>query len=158
MATILSPFTRGVANVAYASEAGCIAVNDFYADVTAADLALNNIIDLGILPAGHTITDAIFMPGDLDTGTTLTLDIGIVSGTPGNTTDVRTVGTELFAGSTAAQTGAIARLNTLSALTIVATPADRSIGVKIATAAAGATAGRIRLRVLSHAVNSGFVY
>ena len=157
MATILSPFARGVANVAYASEAGCIAVNDFYVDLVTGDLLANNIIDLGILPAGHTITDAILMAGDLDTGTAMTMDIGIMSGNVGDSTSVRTVGTELFAASTAAQTGAIVRPTTRSALTIVASPADRSIGVKIVAAPTGATAGRIVLRVLSHAVNSGFV-
>lgn len=159
MATILSDFAKRVRNTVNGDCAGDMIVNRFYIDLGVNDLALNNLIDLGVLPAGHTIVGAKLLPDDLDTGTTLTLNVGLMSGTPGDAVSVRTVGTELFAASTAAQTGSGADVAvTKTALTIPAAPLDRSIGVQIAAAPTGATAGRLRLLVEMAAVHSGVVF
>lgn len=159
MSIILSDFAVRKQDTVNGDCAGDLVVNQFYVDLKAADLALNNVIDLGILPAGHTVHGAQLIPDDLDTGTTITLDVGIMSGVPGTSDASRTVGQELFAASTAAQTGAVvSTATTKSALTIVAQPFDRSIGVKVAAAPTGATAGRVRLTVSMFAVNSGAVY
>lgn len=159
MAIILSPFATRQQRVIAGDSAGDLVVNRFFADLKVADLALNNVIDLGVLPAGHTIHGAQLIPDDLDTGTTITLDVGLMSGTVGENNASRTVGQELFAASTAAQTGAVATTaSTKSALTITPVGYDRSIGVKIAAAPTGATAGRLRLTVSMHPANSGEVY
>jgi hypothetical protein len=155
MATMLSDFAKRVRNTVNGDCAGDVVVNRFYVDLAAADLVLNNVIDLGILPAGHTVTDAILIPDDLDTGTGITLDVGIMSGTPGDGVSARTVGQELFTASTAAQTGAVTNLSQKTGFTIAASAADRSIGVKIAVAPTGATAGRLRLLVSMAPVHSG---
>lgn len=133
--------------------AGDTIVQDYFIDLTAAQLVLNDIIDLGILPAYHVVSDALLIPDDLDTNGTplIALDVGIMSGVPGDTVTARTCGAEIFAASTAAQTGVVARPTLPSAFKILATEADRSIGVKIQAAPATGAAGRIRLRVFMHA-------
>lgn len=160
MPTFASTFSTHVSNTANSDNAGSTVVNQFYIDVTAAQLVAGNIFDIGILPAGHTVIDAMLLPTDLDTnGTpTITLDVGIMSGFVGDTTSVRTSGAEIFAASNAAQTGAVARPTLPSAFTIVAEPVNRSIGVKVVTGPATAAAGRIRLIVAAAPVDSKFVY
>jgi hypothetical protein len=154
MTTLASKFAKGYPlPTVNAPTAGVVVANDFFVDLTAAQIVAGDIIDLGILPAGHTVSDVILAPDDLDTNVspTLTLDVGIMSGTPGDTTSVRTCSAVIFSASTAAQSGTPARPSLKSAFNILPTDADRSIGVKIVTGAATAAAGRIRLRVFSHA-------
>lgn len=138
-----------------ADSAGDTVVNDYFFDITAAQIVANDIIDLGILPAYHSVSDAVLLPDDLDTNgaATITLDVGIMSGTPGDTASARTCGAEIFSASTAAQSGAAVRPTLPSAFKILAAELDRSIGVKIVTGAATATAGRVRLRVFMHAAD-----
>jgi len=150
MAIIASKFTKHVTTAVSGGYAGHVIANDYFVDVTAAQIVLNDIVDLGILPANHTVVDAILIPDDLDTNAspTVALDVGIMSGTPGDDTSARTCGTELFAASTAAQGGTPTRMSAKTGFTILPTANDRSIGVKFQAAAATAAAGRIRLRVL----------
>lgn len=156
-AIILSQFAKRVLDTVNGDCAGDLVVNDFYVDLAAGDLVAGNVIDFGILPAGHSISNVQLIPDDLDTnGTpTLALDIGLMSGTPGANDATRTVGQELFAGSTAAQTGSVVTPTLKSAYTVQAQNYDRSIGVKIATGPATAAAGRLRARVTMYAANSG---
>lgn len=149
MATILSDYAKRVRNTINGDCAGDVVINRFFIDLLATDLVLNNVIDLGILPAGHTVVNAFLLADDLDTNgaPTITLDVGIMTGTPGDAVSVRTVGQELFTASTAAQTGAGTPMSQKSGFMIASTSADRSIGVKIATAPATAAAGRLRLLV-----------
>lgn len=160
MPTIVSTFTAvsRQGNTNASDRKGDQSVNHFYVDLKAADLVANNIIDLGILPPGHTVVDAVLVPDDLDTGAGITLDVGILSGTIGDAVSVRTCGTELFSASTAAQTGTPARISAKSAFTIAASQNARSIGAKIVAAPTGATAGRLRLIVTAAPVDSGFAY
>lgn len=159
MSIILSQFATRVLTTTNGDCAGDLVVNQFYVDLKAADLVANNVIDLGILPAGHTIHGAQLVPDDLDTGTTITLDVGIMSGVTGTPDASRTVGQELFVASTAAQTGSVATTAaTKSAFTLMAKPYDRSIGVKIVAAPTGATAGRLRLTVTMFPTDSNVQY
>lgn len=160
MPTILSRFATREANTNVANRKGDVSANQFYVDLKAADLVANNIIDLGVLPAGQTIVDAVLIADDLDTnGTpTITLDVGILSGTVGDAVSVRTCGTELFAASNAAQTGATVRVSAKSAFTIPAAGHNRSIGAKVVAGAATGAAGRLRLLVTSTPVDSGFQF
>jgi hypothetical protein len=147
MATIASKF-HDTLPVAYGDCANDLIVNNFFIDVTTAQLILNNVFDIGVIPAGHTVIDAVLIPDDLDSGTAIALDVGIMSGTPGDIVSTRTIGAEIFAANTAAQTGAIARPSLPSAFKILATQADRSVGVKVQTAPTTAVAGRIRLQLV----------
>lgn len=146
--TKASDFAKGVLPTPAGDCAGDIVLNDCYIDVTAAQLTLNAMFDVGILPAGHIPVAVTLNPDDLDSGTpAVTLDVGILTGTPGDTVSDRTCGTEFLAASTVGQGGteASATMESLRAVT----PVDyhRSIGVKVAAAPATAVAGRIRLRV-----------
>lgn len=147
MTTIASKF-HDVLPVAYGDCANDLIVNNYFIDVTTAQLILNNVFDIGVIPAGHTIIDAVLIPDDLDSGTAIALDVGVMSGTPGDIVATRTIGAEIFAASTAAQTGAIARPTLPSAFKILATQADRSVGVKVQAAPTTAVAGRIRLQLV----------
>lgn len=133
--------------------AGDTIVNDYFYDIPAAQVVLNDIVDLGILPAYHTVSDAILVTDDIDTNgaPTIALDVGLMSGTPGDTVSARTCGNELFAADTTARTGGATRMSAKTGFLVLATETDRSIGVKIQAAAATAAAGRIRVRVWMHA-------
>lgn len=148
----VSSFSKGTLATIVGGCAGDVVVQDVYYDVASGQNVLNDIIDIGILPANHTISDAILFPDDLDSnGTPLcALDVGIMSGTPGDAVSARTCGAEIFAASTAAQTGSVVRPTLKSAITILPSNIDRSIGVKFQAAAATAVAGRIRLRLFMH--------
>lgn len=153
MATLVSKFSSGQLATPTGDCFGDVVAQDLFFDITAAQLVLGNIIDLGILPAGHTVTNAILIPADLDTNGTplVALDVGIMSGTPGDAVSARTCGTELFSADTTARTGgAVSKITQPSAYTILAVGYDRSIGVKIQAAPATAAAGRIRLRLEIH--------
>jgi len=155
MAQLLSKFASRQLQVPSADRAGDVIVADYFIDVTAAQLTVGALIDLGPLQANMTVSDAILIPDDLDTNGTplMTLDVGIMSGTPGDATSTRTMGAEIFSASTAAQTGVAQRASLATAFRIAATDADRSIGVKVLAAPATAAAGRIRLRVFLQAAN-----
>lgn len=150
MATKASTFTKWTTTVATAACSGDVITNDYFVDLKAADIVLNDVIDLGVLPANHTVVDAILIPDDLDTNVspTVALDVGIMSGVPGDEVSVRTCGNEFFAATTAAQTGTLTRMTKKEGFLVKSSDKDRSIGVKFQAAAATAAAGRVRLRVL----------
>lgn len=117
------------------------------------DETLNNIIEMGPLPAGCELVDVILDSDDLDTGTpAITLDVGIMNGDFGALLDsvgsARTCGAEIFSGSTVAQAGGIARPTLKTAVRIARSNVDRSIGVKIPVIPATAAAGTIGLTVI----------
>lgn len=155
MAILASKYATSVLTTVTADCAGDVVSNDYFYDLTAAQNVTGNIIDIGILPAGHTISDVILLPDDLDTNVSpaMTLDVGIMSGTPGDTVTARTCGAEIFSASTAAQGATVTRASLKTAFIILPTEVDRSIGVKVLLQAATAAAGRIRLRVFMHAAD-----
>lgn len=148
MAIKASPFVKWATTAATAACHGDVIANDYFVDLATGDMVLNDIIDMGILPANHTVVDMILIPDDLDSGTAVALDVGIMSGVPGDTVSVRTSGNEFFAADTAARTGAISRMTKPAGFLVKPSDKDRSIGLKIQAAPATAVAGRVRLRVL----------
>lgn len=148
-----SKFAQGTLGYVTADCAGDVVVNDYFYDLPTAQNITGDIIDMGVLPAYHTISDVILIADDLDSVAGIVLDVGIMSGTPGDTLTARTCGAEVFSGATTGQAGGVARPTIASAFKILPTEADRSIGVKIATQSATAVAGRIRLRVFMHAAD-----
>lgn len=154
MATIRqSDFIKRIQPTVSSGEAGNVIVNDYFYDLPTAQNVTGDIIDIGILPAYMTVSDVVLVADDIDSGAGAVLDVGIMSGSPGDTNTDRTCGAEIFSGATTGQAGGVARPTLASAFKILATEADRSIGVKIATQSAGAVAGRIRLRVFMHAAD-----
>ena len=124
--------------------------------VTVAGVVANDVIELGILPAGYVPIGIKLAMDDVDTGATLTLDCGIITGTPRDTVTVRTCGNEAFAASTIGQTGGLA-IDTKADLSLLA-PAtvDRSFGLKVGTGAAGLVVGaRIRATLTARPALNG---
>lgn len=115
-------------------------------------LLANDLIDIGILPANHTIVDMAIDTDDLDSNGAplISLDVGILSGTPGDTVSARTMGNEFFAADTTARTGGVSRMTKSAGFRVAPTGADRSIGVKVVAAAAtqaSTTTGKFRLLI-----------
>ena len=153
--TKVSKFSAGTLGTITSDCAGCVIVNEYWIDVTAAQIDAGNMFDVGPLPAYHTVTDMILIPDDLDTNATptITLDVGILSGTVGDSTSDRTIGAEFFSASTAAQGGTPTRMSLATGFKVIPTETNRSIGVKVVADAATAAAGRIRLLVSMAAVD-----
>lgn len=149
--TAVSNFVKGGQPFVTGDCAGDVVVNDYYIDLTAAQLVTGNMFDLGILPAGHVISDAILISDDLDTGSpAVTLDVGILTGTPGDATSDRTMDDVIFAASTVGQGGTAARASAKAAFIIQPVGYHRSIGLKVKLQPATAAAGRVRLRAFMH--------
>ena len=117
------------------------------------DETLNQIIEMGPLPAGCVLVDAILDSDDLDTGSAaITLDVGIMNGDAGAPLDAdgnaRTCGIEIFSASTVAQAGGVARPTLATAFRIARSEVDRGICVKLHAAPATAQAGTIGLTLI----------
>lgn len=108
-------------------EAGTVKVERFTYTVPAGlTLAAGDIIELAILPAFHTVVDATLI---VDEAGTATYDVGLMSSIPGDTTQSRTCGAELFSGAADATTS---RMSLAGGFRIAPNLAnDRSIGVKV---------------------------
>lgn len=115
-------------------------------------LALNNVIEMIVLPAGHKLVDVILESTDLDTGGSpaITLSVGTMAGTPYDATFAsRTVTPNVIAASTIGQTGGVARAAVAGFTNIAPQDTDRSIGVLVAAGpATGAVAGSITLTAI----------
>lgn len=111
-------------------EAGTVKAERYtYTVPVGVTLAINDIIELAILPTFHTVVDATLVTDAL---TTSTLDVGIMSSIPGDTDQARTVGNELFA---AAANGSAVRMSKTAGFRIAPIQSnDRSIGVKVLVA------------------------
>ena len=64
--TAVSQFSKGVLPPATGDCASDVISQDYFIDLTTGQQVLNNIFDLGVLPAYHTISDAILICDDLD--------------------------------------------------------------------------------------------
>lgn len=124
MALFQSKWATGLKQAPVSREAGGVVVERYSFTITA-DMLANDIIELGILPAYHTVVDAILV---VDEAGTATYDVGIMSGVVGVPDAARTCGNELFASVADASTH---RITKAAGLRLAATGSDRSIGVKV---------------------------
>jgi hypothetical protein len=126
---------------------------------TVAGLALNDVIEMVILPVGYVPLDAKLVCEDIDghATPTLTLDVGVVSGVAGFADNTRTCGNEAVAASTVGQAGGVQLDNKAAFGLLAVSESDRGIGIKLAASAAGLIVGaRIRLTVMARpALNGG---
>lgn len=120
--------------------------------LAAGDLTLNNIIEMGPLPAGTELVDAILDSDDLDTGAGITLDVGVMNGNVGDLLDAsgnpRTCDASIISASTVSQAGGVVRPTLPSAFRIARSDVDRSIGIKVHAAPAAAQGGWIGLTLI----------
>lgn len=120
-----SNWAKGIIVTTTSDCAGEVVCERFTFTVTE-NLTSADIIDLGVLPAGSTVVDAILDTGDLGVG--VTVSAGVMSGVVGDKDAGRTCGAELFS---AVANNVIVRPSTSSAFTIAPVNADRSLGVKV---------------------------
>lgn len=117
-----------------------------------AGLALNDVVEMVVLPAGYVPVDSIASIEDTDSNgaPTITLDHGILSGAAGLVDNARTCASEAYAASTVAQAGGVARPTKKDFGLIAPTTADRGLGFKVSAAAATLTVGaKWRLTVIA---------
>lgn len=145
MAILQSSHAKGLKQTAVAAAAGLVVTEHF--TYSASALAAGDIIELGVLPAGARLVDATLVVDDLDSNATptITLDVGLMSGSVGSTDGARTCGAELFAANADARTGGVARMSVRGGFRLAPVEADRSVGVKVTAAAATAQAGVVTL-------------
>lgn len=146
MPNYATPFSDpgGNGSVAYPSEAGQLISNVYTfrlgRDGLPNTLLANDIVDIGILPANCTIEDAFIVTDDLDTNGTplISLDVGVMNGTPGDVVSARNLvaGQELFLADQTARTGGVSRMTRVQGFRVPPSDRDRSIGVRVAAAAA----------------------
>lgn len=142
----------GIDPVPYGSFAGGVVAKRYVVAVTAAMVGtINNIIEVAPIPPGHAVIDAILDVDDLDSNgaPALVLDVGVMSGDWQENDAARTCGDELFDGITTAQAGGLVRPTLAKALRIATANTARSIGVKMAAAAATGQAGTLGLTLIT---------
>ena len=153
MALTQSKYAKGILPVPTPSDAGGSVTKRFAHSVSSAPSA-NDILELGVLPAGCRITEIIVDGDDMDTGGSpaLAIDVGFMSGDWGDNDGTRTCGAEFFSASTVLQAGGVARPTLKTAYRTAIVDYDRAIGVKFGTAAATFAAGEIGV-TLSYAAD-----
>ncbi|SFV31347.1 hypothetical protein SAMN05216456_1312 [Devosia crocina] len=144
---IQSSAAKGIDNIPFPASAGEVVAKRYSIAVTAAMLVANNIFEIAPLPAGCVPREFILDTDDLDTGTALTFDVGLMSGEFGDRDQARTCDDIILDGTNVGQAGGVARPTLKSAYRIGQSTQNRSIGVKVATAPAGAQGGTIGLTV-----------
>ena len=132
---IQSDWALGRKQAPTSREAGGVVAQRFEATIDA-DLDVGDIVELAVLPAYHTVVDAILDTEALGSG--VSVDVGIMSGAVGDPDGTRTCGDELFSAEDASA-AAVVRASESSAFTIAPADRDRSIGVKVSAAV---TAGK----------------
>jgi hypothetical protein len=137
-----SKYVLGSYRVPSAQDAGDVVAVRYEVAYNPAVYAAGDILELGILPAHHTVWDMVVDANDLDTATGFSFDIGLMDGDVGeelNGSSPRTCGQDFFAGGTIGQSAGVARMNKESGFRVVPTDKDRAIGVKFV--GAGTTPG-----------------
>lgn len=137
MAILHSKYTQGPLRVPASQWAGDVvcARYDYAYDPTSGD---GDIVELGILPAHHSVRDAVVISEDVDGGSDFETDVGLMNGKVGD--DVgpdgstpRTCGAEFFSGATVGRGAGtqMARMTLPGGFLVEPTDEDRSIGVKL---------------------------
>lgn len=124
MALVQSAWALGQKQAPVSREAGGVVCERYTFTVTS-NLSAGDIIELGILPAYHTVVDAVLV---VDEAGTATYDVGIMSGVVGDPSSSRTCGNEFFAGAADATT---TRITKAAGLRLASSDSDRSVGVKV---------------------------
>ena len=124
MALFQSDWAKGQKNVPFGDCAGDVIAEKFKFTVTA-NIAANDIIELGCIPALHEVVDAILI---VDEAGTATYDVGVMSGEFGVNDAARTCGNDFFAG---AADNAATRMSKVAGWRVGSTDKHRGVGVKV---------------------------
>jgi hypothetical protein len=142
MAIFQSSAAKGQAATPSAYQAGIVTTAIFEYTFTADYATATDVIELGLLPADTQIVGATVIAAGL--GAT-TADIGIMTGTPGDTVAARTVGAELFDDTSVNNASANATL--ANCLAVARSNAHRSIGAKVAANVAAGSSKKLTVKI-----------
>lgn len=123
----------------------------FELDLLAADLALNDIGQVGVLPAGTVPVALYYDSDDLDTNATPTVaaSVGVLNAAgTALSTATEDGGAVWGSGITTSQSGGQSAVVSKALSRVTPTAADRKIGVLFTAAAATAAAGKLGLTLL----------
>lgn len=145
---IQSDAAKGIDGTPYADSNGDVQAKRVAVTLPATHAA-NDILEMLIIPPGMRPVDMVLDADDLDSNgaPAITFDVGWMSGTPGDNDNTRTVAAEFFSGSTVGQAGGTARPTLATAFRQPVSNSARSIGIKVANAAATKVAGTVGLTV-----------
>lgn len=136
------PLATNAGHSVFRSEANGVAC--LRAKVTLpADYEVGDKFNLLKLPAEHRVVDAVLVAGDLDSGSGVVLDVGIVDTVqdPSDTTSADCI----FDGSTVGQAGGVARASLASCFNIAARNYDRTVQLLVQVGAGGAQSADVEL-------------
>lgn len=142
MAIFQSSAAKGQAATPSAYQAGIVTTAVFEYTFNDAYATATDVIELGILPAETQIIGATVIAAGL--GAT-TANIGIMTGTPGDTVSTRTVGDDLFVATSVNDATADATL--ANCLAVARSNAHRSIGAVIAANVAAGAAKKLTVKI-----------
>ena len=115
--------------------------------------ALNDIIEMGNLPAGHVPVDVIYSATDLDTGSPAhAVSFGVLNSAKDDISTAAADGGAAWAtGLTIGQAGTLARQSVAAIHSVTPATAPRALGFKVTTISATKAAGKIRAFVVCRA-------
>jgi hypothetical protein len=126
----------------------------FAIDLLTTDLVLNDIGEVGLLPAGCVPVDVLVDADDLDSGAAaMVLQVGILNAGETDLSTAAADGGAHWGATTAANTAFTQRMafNGKALVNVVPAQVDRKIGLKVATAPTAAVAGQVGVTVLYRA-------
>lgn len=136
MAIFHSKYTRGGYRAPAAQWAGNVVAVRYEFAYDHSEHSDGDIVEIGILPAHHTVRDMTIDCTDVDAGTDFETDVGLMNGEVGDDVGpdgvtARTCGAEFFSGATVGRTVFVGRMALAGGFRIAPTDKDRSIGVKL---------------------------
>lgn len=123
-------------------QAGDKMVVDFFYSFATVGLLTTDKLELGLLPAGCQICDAILMPESLNGNAS----IGMMSGEAGLNDSARTIGAELWSAQAVASTPI--RLALLTGFNLAKATVDRGIGYTTSADIVAGAGKQVTLRVM----------
>ena len=111
--------------------AGELMISDGHLEVTAEQLAVNNLLGLCVLPAGCIPVDFTLIEDQLDSATSLVQDVGVLA----TSEAALTASTNLLTGTTIGRAGGYARATALPDALLTPSESDRIIAVQTTTGA-----------------------
>lgn len=155
MARIQSNYANGKlpTPISQGSDLVCL---PFECDVPASGdgTVVNDIIEMGVLPAGHVPVDVIYSATDLDTNGTPThaVSFGVLNAAKDDiSTAAADGGAAWETGLQVGRAGTMVRQSTAVLDAVAASTAARALGFKVTTASATKAAGKIRAKVICRA-------
>lgn len=157
MALLKSDYAKGIRQMPISQGSEIISIRIEH-NLSAAP-AVGDILELGLLPEDHMMVDVIMDADDLDTNgvPTITLDAGVLNAAKTDLdVSADSGGGKWITASTVAQAGGLVRPTTKEVTRVVPkSDSRRSVGVRVAAAAATFAAGKIGLTMLYRAASYG---